>query len=145
MQQDLNSAQPAPSITWLNMSGDVTITWEKEDEAAILALIEKKMSQGYSFFIAKPRFFGLLGVRKVPVQSLEDARAAGHVVADDSAVGRAVSRICDPEVTEALRASKAQLLASGKPTGALETIRRAASASEVLRHQTVAVRPVIGG
>ena len=54
-----------PSITWLNMSGDVTITWDATNRERILALVREKMNQGYTFFILKPRAFKLLGQKKV--------------------------------------------------------------------------------
>lgn len=139
------SATEQPAITWLNMSGDVTITWDKENEAAMLALIEKKMSEGYSFFLSQPRFFGLLGSRKVPLTSVDQAQAAGKVLADDRLVGHAVSRICDPEVEALLSSQKARLVESIKNAGPMQTVRRAASAAEVLQHQSVAIRPVVGG
>jgi len=140
-----SSASEQPAITWLNMSGDVTITWDKADEAAMLALIEKKMSEGYSFFLSQPRFFGLLGSRKVPLKSIDQAQAAGKVLADDRLVGHAVSRICDPEVEAVLRENKARLVESTKNSGAVQTTRRAVSAAEVLQNQSVAIRPVVGG
>lgn len=144
VQQEASVA-PAPAITWLNMSGDVTITWDPANEEAMLALIQKKMDEGYRFFLVKPRFFGLLGNRKVPLKSAEEAREAGKVSADDALVGHAVSRICDPEVEQALRESKARLVEDTKTRSTLATVRVAQSASEVLKNQSVAVRAVVGG
>lgn len=139
----LSEGQPA--ITWLNMSGDVTITWDKANEEAMLALIQQKMDEGYSFFLVKPRLFGLLGSRKVPLRSARDARAAAKVVAEDQLVGHAVSRICDAQVEAALQSNVARLVPNAKSGGDLEVVRRARSASEVLANQAVALRPVVGG
>lgn len=134
-----------PAITFLNMSGDVTITWDKQNEADMLALIQKKMDEGYAFFLVKPRFFGLLGTKKTPLKSAKDAQGVGSVSAEDRLVGHAVSRICDAEVSSALQKQKARLVGSSQSSGPLETTRRAASAAEVLTRQAVAVRPVVGG
>lgn len=38
------------SITFLNMSGDITISWDEENKARILELVKKKMDEGYVFF-----------------------------------------------------------------------------------------------
>lgn len=37
-----------PAITFLNMTGDITISWDRDNEAAILAMVEQKMKEGYS-------------------------------------------------------------------------------------------------
>jgi hypothetical protein len=50
----------SPSITFPNMRGDVTISWTKENEDFIKQMIEKKMKEGYSFFVIIPRkIFGM--------------------------------------------------------------------------------------
>ncbi|HDR9103603.1 TPA: hypothetical protein QDB04_000323 [Burkholderia vietnamiensis] len=121
-----------PSITFLNMTGDVTITWDATNEAAVLALIEEKMKAGYSFFILKKVAFGLLGSRKVPAKSMAEVARAGAVVVDDAGVEAALS------------AGNVRL-ADVPKAATLDTVRRARSAHEVVRHNTVAVRRVVGG
>lgn len=133
----------APAITWLNMTGDVTITWDKHNEAAILALIEAKMADGFSFFIVKPRFFGLLGTKKVSVSSIAEIRKAGKVVATDDSIAASVLKLDDAAVESVVKKGHATLL---KGTSVpKETVRRAKTAAEVLQHQTVAIRPIVGG
>jgi hypothetical protein len=58
MQAFATEAGIQPSITWLNMTGDVTITWDEQNKEAVLELVRAKMKQGYTFFIwatVKPR------------------------------------------------------------------------------------------
>ena len=132
-----------PAITWLNMSGDITISWTKDNEAAILALVEEKMKKGFSFFIIKPRLFGLLGSKKVKAQSIEDVRAAGTVIADDEQIEGVMKKLYDKDVETVVSKGVAKLV---KPsTVQKETVRRAQCAAEVLEHQTVAIRPIVGG
>ena len=50
-----------PSITFLNKSGDITITWDESNKDKIIELIKKKMNEGYSFFTTK----------KVPLVNIE--------------------------------------------------------------------------
>jgi hypothetical protein len=121
-----------PSITFLNMTGDVTITWDATNEAAVLALIEEKMKAGYSFFILKKVAFGLLGSRKVQAKSMAEVARAGSVVVDDAGV-------------EAALAAGKVSLAEVPKTATVDTVRRAKTAQEVVRHNTVAVRRVVGG
>lgn len=144
MQPSSISSQPA-SITWLNMSGDVTITWDDSNKAAVLALVEQKLKQGYSFFVLTPRpLRRIFGDKKERLTSAEQlAKATAVVVADDQ-VQAIVDGLGDPEVQAAVKAGHARLAQAAK-SSSLNTVRRAATASEVLVNQTVAVRPVVGG
>ncbi len=45
--------------TFLNSHGDITISWTDDDHEEMLKVIEKKMNEGYVFFIIEPKFFGL--------------------------------------------------------------------------------------
>jgi hypothetical protein len=138
--------QHTPSITLLNSTGDVTITWDAENEAAILGLIEEKLAAGVSFFIIEPRsLFGIpMPAKKVKATSMEDIALAGSV------------RIKDKDVTQLLKTSLGdaaveKLVESGKAVVQsaaaknYETTRRANSAEEVLRSNTIAVPRIVGG
>lgn len=133
--------EATPAITWLNMSGDITITWDKTNEAAMLALIEQKMKLNFRFFIIQPRLLGLLGSKKVLATDIEAIRKAGSVVADENALLSA--KLHDTDVERVVNSGQADLV---KPSTTEKTALRAAkTAQEVLQHQTVAVRPVVGG
>lgn len=45
--------------TFLNSHGDITISWTEDDHNEMLKVIEKKMEEGYVFYIIEPKFFGL--------------------------------------------------------------------------------------
>lgn len=132
-----------PAITLLNQSGDISITWDAENEAAMLQLIEQKMKEGYSFFIVKPRMLGLLGTKTVKAQSIKDVKKAGSVIADDGVMTGAAPKLYDVAVEQAVVNGTAKLV---KPsTREKETVRRASKPQEVVRAQSVAVRPIVGG
>jgi hypothetical protein len=155
----------APAITWLNMSGDVTITWDDSNRDAILALVREKMAEGYSFFIITPRLLPIFGDKQVKLTDVAQLDKAKGVVVQDGLVADIVSRLDNANVTPlpqrpAAPAAPAQRLGdeaveqavkSGKaklalvPKADLQATRRAASAEEVVQHQSVAVRPVVGG
>lgn len=162
-----------PAITLLNMSGDVTITWDASNREAILELVRRKRAQGYSFFIVTPRFIPVLGNKTVELKTDDQLEKAVGVVVPDSQVSallneleqapeaatpvaaepsgdnqderklRLVSKLDDADVEAVVRSGKANLHLV--PKGNLNTTRMAASAEEVLEHQTVAVRPITGG
>jgi hypothetical protein len=135
-----------PSITWLNMTGDITITWDKTNEADMLALVEQKMKEGFSFFIMKPRFLSILGTKKVRAESIEDVAAAGGARVEDAEFQRMMGRLKlhDSTIETAVSAGKAQLTKSDCPVDR-STIRRATTPAEVVKSQTVAVRRIVGG
>lgn len=138
-----NLPESTPAITLLNQSGDITISWSPENEEAMLALIEQKMKEGYSFFIVKPRVLGLLGNKTVRAKTIKDVKKAGSVVVDDGVLTGATPKLYDAAVEQVVVDGKAHLV---KPsTSEKETVRRATTSSEVVRAQTVAVRPIVGG
>lgn len=132
-----------PGITWLNMSGDVTITWTPENEAHIKDLVERKMKEGYSFFVLKPRCLALLGKKKVKLTDATLLDGAVGVVVPDNVVESFVNQMGDHDVGTAVKSGKARLAKA--PSGQNETLHRARSADEVVRSQSVAVRPIVGG
>lgn len=136
-------SEDRPAITWLNMSGDITITWNESNEDAVLAMVEKKMKEGFSFFIIKPRALGLLGNKKVKAKSISDVKKAGQAILADEDFDGLLARLHDSDVEKVVSNGSAKL---AKPsTGEKEMVTRARSAKEVVRAQSVAVKPVVGG
>jgi len=132
-----------PAITWLNRSGDITICWTEQTADQVKELVRRKMAQGYSFFILQPRVLKILGNKKVPLTSPAQLSKAVGVVAPDSMLAELASRLGDIDVEKAVRSGQAKLARA--PAGEKHTIKRAKSAEEVVRSQSVAVRPVVGG
>jgi len=136
--------QIIPSITFLNETGDITISWDKDNEEAMLALIEQKRKERYTFFILKPRLGGLLGHKKVEAESIEQIRKAGKVVADDALAKSIIMNLGDDAINTAVAAGQAHVVPLAKERS-YDTVGIATSAKEVLRHQTLATRPIVGG
>lgn len=133
-----------PSITFLNMTGDITIAWDASSEDAILALVEKKMKEGYSFFILKPRVLGFLGSKKVALTDVQQARKAGSLVVPDQLAEKVLAKLDDADLEAVVAKGKATVVSRGT-TASLDTARRATTAQEAVRNPTVAVRRVVGG
>lgn len=140
------TATVQPSITFLNMTGDVTIMWDAQHKEAILALVNEKMKQGYSFFILTPRKI-LPGNKKVELAKAKKKHLANAVgvVAPDEVVADILrkQKLDDPAVEAAVSAGQAKLVAA--PSNTRDTQSRAKTAEEVVQNQTVAVRRVVGG
>jgi hypothetical protein len=146
MQAAESATTFAPAITWLNMSGDVTITWDDANRDAIKALIIEKMAQKYSFFIITPRFFPIFGNKQVKLTDPKQLENALGVVVPDSQLSEIAGQlgsVGDADLDTALRSGNAQLATA--PKTKLEMTRRATTADEVLQHQSVAIRPITGG
>jgi hypothetical protein len=60
------------AFTLLNNSGDSTITWEKENDAVMRDLIEKKMKQGVAFFIIPPKVMGFIPRPKSRISDVDE-------------------------------------------------------------------------
>jgi hypothetical protein len=134
-----------PSITFLNMTGDVTITWDSANEAEILAVVEQKMKEGFTFFILKPRLISLFGHKKVQVTKVEDVRKAANLVVPEGLVNNIYAKLGDAELESLVAAGQAQVVGRNSSKAPLQTVGRAKSSREVLSHQTVAVRNIVGG
>jgi hypothetical protein len=135
-----------PAITFLNMTGDVTISWDASNQDAILALVEEKMKEKFTFFIIKPRFLSFLGKKKVRATSIRQIAEAGAAVVADEDFQRMMGRLKlhDDALEAAVAAGKAHLTKSDVPVERA-MIRPARTAQEVMQNQTIAVRRVVGG
>lgn len=65
--------QPTRSTTVLNNSGDSSITWTEENDEVMEKVIAKKMAEGVSFFVVKPRLFGVIPTGRKKAASIEEA------------------------------------------------------------------------
>lgn len=142
----VQTATFAPAITWLNMSGDVTITWDDDNRDAIIALVKEKMAKGYSFFIITPRYFPVFGNKQVKLTDPQQLDKALGVVVPDSQIAEIACKlgsVGDEALDKVVQSGQAQLASA--PKAKLDTTRRAQTAEEVVQHQSVAVRPITGG
>lgn len=61
-------ADETVGITFLNLTGDITVTWSPENDAKMKELIRKKMKEGFVFFTT----------RKVPLTEIPFKRKLGE-------------------------------------------------------------------
>jgi hypothetical protein len=121
------------STSILLESGDTTLTWTEEMDDQWVAFFEKKMAEGYIFFVVEQRDWirnALFGPKRTPMDDAEDALKT-----------RIVS-ISDPDM--------ARMLESGagipaKAAGETRTRRRTRDPKEAAASQTVGHRARSGG
>ncbi|MBA2412697.1 MAG: hypothetical protein H0V63_07705 [Burkholderiaceae bacterium] len=120
------------ALTILNETGDVTITWEAENDELMVAVIEKKMKAGIVFFLIEPRNGGLSPPdTSKPLKKTKDALK--H---------RALS-MKDEDFEAMVAEGKAELIKT--PDAPARTVRKAATAQEVATGQSVGVQQRRGG
>lgn len=133
-----------PSITWLNMTGDITITWDDRNADAIKDMVRRKMEQGYTFFT----------MRKVVIDAIQIKRKVGkkgvdnltNLVIDDELFEKMVQEMDDRDLAESLKSGTGKLAKRRGSSKELDTIKRAKDADEVIEaRQALAVRPIVGG
>lgn len=119
------------ALTMLNEMGDVTLVWEEQNDAAMEALIQKRMNEGITFFIITPRLGGLVAPDRTKLENA--AEAMKH---------RALS-IPDEEVQKFVSGGLAEVIST--PIASVKGSRRSKSAKEVSKSESVGVRQRRGG
>ena len=71
------------SMILLNECGDVTITWSEEHEEHMRELIEKKLKEGFAFFLIESLVFGLIK-QEVKVTSIDQITKGVKLVLRDA-------------------------------------------------------------
>lgn len=136
------TAQTLGTCTFLNMTGDITIVWDEANREKILAMIRKKMDEGFVFFTTKKFLFNKLSRRvKVTKKNLKDI---GELIIPDEQFDKMVQDMADRDVAELINSESASL-AKRKGSKDLTALTRAKTPEEVVDKDSLAVRPIRGG
>ncbi len=89
------------SLTVLNRSGDSTLAWDASNDAMVMReVIQRKLDEGFAFFVLRKRMGGLLPDRRERVTDVEAAMASRRLVMADevlaSVVGKDVHLVPSP-------------------------------------------------
>lgn len=122
---------PTRSLTLLNGSGDSSIAWSEENDAVMEKIIAKKMAEGVSFFIVRPKILGLIPAGKRKAKSVDDAMK-----------GRAVS-VRDRDFASVISDGTAHLVK--RPEGGTHEGTITRDPKRAARSHTVAVGAMAGG
>jgi hypothetical protein len=119
------------ALTMLNESGDNTIAWTEDRDDEMEEIIARKMAQGVTFFIIEPRFFGFFPPKKTKLESAGDARR------------HRILSIPDEDFARFVESGAGELVPT--PDAPVKTLRKAKTAAEAARAETVGVKPMKGG
>lgn len=133
-----------PSITFLNMSGDVTISWRDDEKAKVAEMVERKMKEGYSFFIIRDPLNPPTRGRKKEFKTASDL---DHPNAKALKVSNLVNgkSLADDELARAMDAGIIYITREAAPTTPIDTTRRAKTGAEVVEAQSVGVKKLASG
>lgn len=119
-----------PSITFLDGSGDTTISWDDSVDQEMVAAIDRLMKRGYVFFIVDRLHDNKVTVRR-EVTKLDQLGKRSVVVTDD-----ALAEMFDQGRIKA---------ANGTRSSTVATVGMATTAAEAASADTVAVPRMQGG
>ena len=130
------------SCTFLNLSGDITIVWDENNREQVLAVIRKKMKEGYNFFTTKRFLFDKLS-RRVKVTTGNVGEVESLVITDEE-FERMVEQMNDADVATLVRDSNvAMTKRRGKKD--LAALARLTEPEDIIKSDSLAVRPIAGG
>ncbi len=119
------------SLTFLDETGDITIVWDEESEDQMIPLIQKRLDEGYQFFILQPRAIPILPPKKVRAKNVEEIKKAGCAILKDADMDQLFK--------------EGTISTSTASTGSLDVVRKGKTAKEIKSSQAVAVKPARGG
>ncbi len=122
------------ALTILNETGDVTITWEPENDDKMMEIIERKMKAGIVFFLIEPRMGGIVAP--------DTSKKLKKTKPEEALKHRALS-MKDEDFEAMVAEGKAELVQT--PAARAVTTRKASTAREVATSESVGVRPMRGG
>jgi hypothetical protein len=133
------------TITFLCMAGDVTLGWDNDNDENMKALIEKKMKEGYTFFVKKKNIFAKTCLTKLKPKDLNDKNTK-TVIMTDKEYERMLTTVNDTDVVTFARDKKGRFCKRAIKSTDLEDLEKAKTPSDVINSEnSVAVRPIKGG
>jgi S-ribosylhomocysteine lyase LuxS involved in autoinducer biosynthesis len=129
------------SMTMLNRSGDITIAWDEQNKEQIIAMIKKKMAEGYTFFTSKKvPLVNLYRRTKVTEKNLIKCES---VIIDDATFEKMVASTDDEDVVKIVRDSKGRFAKPKKNADTTRMIER--DPEKIAASDSLAVRRIAGG
>ncbi len=98
--EEFEEIEDQPSLIFLNMSGDIEITWDDQHHDRIAELIQKKMDEGYVFFIKKEQ--SILNFKKKVKLTPKRLSKTRSIVIPDEAFNKLADLVDDIDIAKAV-------------------------------------------
>lgn len=132
------------TCTFLNLCGDVTIQFDEQNKEHVLSIIKKKMDEGYVFFTTKKYLFGKITVKsKIQKRDLSKGRLKDVIITDEQ-LNKMVEAMNDPDLAKLVTDGSVTISKPPK-NKSMEIMSRIDDPREVLKADSVAIRPLRGG
>ena len=132
------------SLSLLCGLGDITISWDERNKEAVLAMIRKKMDEGYTFFTTKKYLFGK--VRRKSEITKKDLKKDNleDIIITDEQFEKMVSDMDDMDVATLVKNKEVDVVKRvGKKD--MTALKKAKCAEDVIAGDSLALRPIRGG
>ena len=120
------------SMTLLNETGDVTLSWNKDQDERMRAMIEAKLKKGYTFFVIK-RFCGFK-IHQRKLKALADLKPSEREVV-----------LKDEDIALALEDNSEGIFIDKAPEGDMSDAELVKEVDKIVKEDTLAVRPIAAG
>jgi hypothetical protein len=127
------------------MTGDITISWDKENAPKIIEMVKKKMAEGYHFFTIKT--IPIIRMKRRVRVTDKNVDDLDTLLIDDAEFERLSSQLDDSDVAAVVSEGHAHLSKrkpnkKSKASKSFDVVKRVTDAQEVLEGQSVALRPI---
>jgi hypothetical protein len=139
------------STTLLNSTGDITLTWEDGEDAEIKKMIQDKIDAGYCFFILEPRvsFLKMLGAKKKTIRDISEIKGNEVIMKTEQSKGSAKAVLGDTlklgDIASENLFREGRIGIANVPEDSYNTVRKAKTANEVMKHHTIATPRIVAG
>jgi hypothetical protein len=132
------------SLTMLCKLGDITIAWHERNREKVLALIRKKMADGYTFFIMKKMSLGSASFSRRVKLTEKNIESAKEIIIKDEQFEKICTDMDDIDIATLAR-DKVVDVRKHKEKRSFESSRTAKTAEEVVDNHSLGVRRIHGG
>jgi len=137
------------SLTLLNSTGDITLTWNDYEDEAIKKMIQDKINQGYCFFIMEPKvsFMKFLGDKKKTIKDISEIKERKVIMQTKSNLDHKAFidnfKFGDQAAEKLFLDGKVGVV--NVPQTSYNTVRKTKDVNEIMKHHTVAAPRIVAG
>lgn len=137
------------SLTLLNSTGDITLTWNDYEDEAIKKMIQEKIESGYCFFIMEPKvsFLKFLGDKKTTIKDVSDIKGKKVIMKTTSNLDhKTISetfKFGDEKAEDLFK--KGHIGVTNVPETSYNTVRKTKNVNEIMKSHTIATPRIVAG
>lgn len=135
------------SCTLMNITGDITISWDNSTSEEVKKWIQSKIEEGYTFFISEKKCFGLINSKK-EINNIQDLNnSKGEIKLDSKQEKDFILNINsysgDKGVEKLINTKKVKAKRTKKKY--LNSNKVSTSVEEIVKSDSICMKPMMGG